>query len=109
MNYIDFLAAVADCNLGLVPRNGATRAFLFNGKWYPLKPVVNCARLLGGFPIAQTTQEAQTIFLLCDDLGYVKVRNIVFINDFPIEQTINEKINEIKDLGNKLQAAIQLI
>ena len=95
------LQAIEDCDHGIIPFNiGMTRAFLFGKKWYPLRAVVNYARHLAGEGELTTDRALVEIA----NLGYyVRITNVDFLNNFPIQLNNPEIIAETFSISKILE------
>jgi hypothetical protein len=104
MNEGHIIQAIAECNHGNVPFNlGEIRAFLYGKNWYPLRAVVNYAKDLAGEE-ELTTDRALVEFVY---LGFnLRVKDVNFINAFPVQLNEPEIISEAHKLTKTLERLV---
>jgi hypothetical protein len=89
--------AISACNNRQVIFNrGTLYAFLYKQKWYPLRAIVNHA-----VPNMNYTKD-QSLRELTDLLKLVRIDQVNFTNNLPIQLTDRQRLDEAKLLSNLL-------
>jgi hypothetical protein len=105
MTFNDITTAMNICNQGNVDFNlGHNRAFLYGDKWYPLRGLVNHAKRLAGENDDLTTDRA--LVELAYLMPYLRIADVQFIDQFPIEIDQLNKMDEIRYLADSIRRLI---
>lgn len=94
--------AINECDNGLLVFNlGNNRSFLYNKKWYPLRAIVNRARAINGENEATTDR---ALLNLCIVLDYIRIDEVSFVNNLPVEINQDEVMIELKNVVTILKS-----
>ncbi|MFN4249295.1 MAG: hypothetical protein ACK4EY_16325 [Flavipsychrobacter sp.] len=96
-----FLQSLQHCLSGRINFNlGVKRAFLYGKYWYPLRATINHARSLDNQIDELTTDRA--LVELAYFLPYIRIADIEFTSQYPVEIDESKVLDEIRHLSNKL-------
>jgi len=103
MTIAELIQSITECNNGQLDFNlGQNRfAFLYEKNWYPLRATVNRARELSNEGANLTKNEA--LVELVRILPYTRVDEIEFVNNFPVEISHVERLEEVHRISIILQ------
>jgi hypothetical protein len=103
MTITELLQSITECNNGQLNFNLGTNrfAFLYSKKWYPLRATVNRAKELSNENANLTKNEA--LVELVNILPYTRVDEIEFLNNFPVEISNVEILEEVNKISIILQ------